>query len=45
MAERYPIYALADITVQSRDVPHDTMCDDVIAAVIAHFDRLTETSP
>ena len=23
MAERYPIYAEADITVESRDVPHD----------------------
>ncbi|MDR3497414.1 MAG: shikimate kinase [Ancalomicrobiaceae bacterium] len=45
IAERYPIYALADVTVQSRDVAHDIMCDDMIAALIAHFDRQKETKP
>ena len=29
---REPIYAQADITVQSRDVPHDTIVDEIIAA-------------
>ena len=27
---RYPVYALADITVQSRDVPHDKIVDEII---------------
>ena len=29
--ERYPIYALADVTVVSRDGPHDAVVDDIIA--------------
>jgi shikimate kinase len=33
MTKRYPIYAGADITVTSREVPHDAMADDVIAAL------------
>ncbi|HEY8594639.1 MAG TPA: shikimate kinase [Devosiaceae bacterium] len=32
---RYPVYALADITVVSRDEPHDLIAADVIAAVDA----------
>lgn len=31
--ERYPIYATADITVESRDVPHETIVGEVIAAL------------
>lgn len=34
--ERYPIYAEADITVSSRDVPQDVVAQDVIDAVL-HF--------
>jgi shikimate kinase len=30
MAERYPVYAQSDVTVQSRDVPHDTVVDEII---------------
>ena len=30
---RYPIYAEADLTVQSRDVPHDVMAGEVIDAL------------
>lgn len=37
MAARYPIYGLADITVLSRDVPHDTVVADLIAALAAHL--------
>ncbi len=33
MLERNPIYALADLTVQSRDVPHDRIVDDILAAL------------
>jgi shikimate kinase len=33
---RYPIYALADITVESRDLPHDVMVFEIIEALAAH---------
>lgn len=36
MAKRYPVYASADITVESRDVPHDTIVAEIIAAVAEH---------
>lgn len=35
MDERYPIYAQADITVESRDVAHDIIVTDVIDALRA----------
>jgi shikimate kinase len=34
---REPVYALADITVQSRDEPHDTIVDEIIAEVPKHL--------
>jgi shikimate kinase len=37
LAKREPIYAEADITVLSRDVAHDNVLDDVIAALEAHL--------
>ncbi len=33
MDKRYPVYAEADITVESRDVPHDVIVNEVIAAL------------
>jgi shikimate kinase len=33
---RYPVYAEADITVESRDVPHDTIVSEIISAVANH---------
>lgn len=33
MAERYPVYAEADIVVESRDTPHDVVVDEIIAAL------------
>lgn len=33
IAVRYPVYALANITVKTRDVPHDLVVDDVIDAL------------
>ena len=33
MAERYPIYAEADITVESRDVPHEVIVSAVVDAL------------
>lgn len=37
IAERYPIYADAHVTVLSRDVPQDVVAADVIEAVLAHL--------
>ncbi|KFC66045.1 Shikimate kinase [Devosia sp. LC5] len=37
IAERYPIYADAHVTVLSRDVPQDVVAGDVIEAVLAHL--------
>ena len=31
--QRYPIYALADLTVQSREVPHDKIVDEIVDAL------------
>jgi len=33
MQERYPVYAEADITVESRDVPHEVIVYDVLEAL------------
>jgi shikimate kinase len=35
MAERNPVYAQADITVESREVPHEVIVGDVIDALAA----------
>lgn len=37
IADRYPIYAEADITVMSRDVPQDSVAADVVSAVLDHL--------
>jgi shikimate kinase len=39
IAERYPIYAEADLTVVSRDVPQDNVAGDVITALLDHFKK------
>ena len=31
--ERYPVYAGADLTVESREVPHDTIVDEIVAGL------------
>lgn len=38
MAERDPTYGLADITVHSRDVPHDSVVADLISALDTYLD-------
>jgi shikimate kinase len=35
--QRYPIYAEADLTVQSRDVAHEVIVDDIVNALRARF--------
>jgi len=42
--ERYPVYAHADITVLSRDVPHDTIVAEIISALIDKLATTTGTS-
>jgi len=45
MDARYPIYAEADVTVVTRDVPQDQVANDVIDALVAHFaPSTTETA-
>ena len=34
---REPIYALSDIVVQSRDEPHDTIVDEIVATLPKHL--------
>jgi shikimate kinase len=36
--ERNPVYAEAAVTVHSREVPHDTMVDEVVDALALHLD-------
>jgi shikimate kinase len=35
--ERYPVYALADIMIDSRDVLHDVIVDELIVALARHL--------
>lgn len=37
--ERYPIYAEADITVLSRDVPQEVVASDIVEAVFAYLEQ------
>lgn len=34
---REPVYALADLIIQSRDVPHETVVADIVAALARRF--------
>ncbi len=35
MAERYPVYEQAAVTIQSREVPHDKIVDEIVSALAA----------
>ncbi|MTH98100.1 shikimate kinase [Roseibium sp. RKSG952] len=37
LEKRNPVYALAEMEVHSRDVPHETVVDDIIAALEANL--------
>jgi shikimate kinase len=39
IAERYPVYAEAAIHIQSRDIAHDAVIDDILAALADHLER------
>jgi shikimate kinase len=48
MVARYPIYAMADITVESRDLPHETVVGEIIDALTKHpllTSRVTHSEP
>jgi shikimate kinase len=42
---RYPIYAEADVTVVSRDIPQDQVASEVIEAIIDRLGVGSETAP
>lgn len=42
MDQRYPVYAEADVTVLSRDVPQDQVANEVIDALLAHLSQKVE---
>jgi shikimate kinase len=45
MAERYPVYALADVTILSRDVPHDMVVDEIIQVLRHRLQAGSEAIP
>ena len=46
IAERHPTYAEADIHVQSRDVAHEVVIDDILTALADHLGReVSEKAP
>ncbi len=46
MEQRYPVYALADLTIDSRDVMHDVIVDELVGALFARFTSCqTEPAP
>ncbi len=45
LAVREPVYQLADITICSRDVPHDKVVDDCMEALQAFFRAAAEAAP
>ena len=43
--ERYPVYALADITIESRDVSHEVIVDELVEALANHFSVARSEQP
>ena len=44
MAQRYPVYASADLTVQTRDERREVIADEVLAAIDAHLAATEKTA-
>jgi shikimate kinase len=44
MDERYPVYAQSDVTVWSRDVPHETVVLDVVSALETYLGLASKTA-
>jgi shikimate kinase len=45
IAERYPIYAEADVEVQSRDVAHDKIVEEIVSALTERAATMDEAPP
>jgi shikimate kinase len=45
IAERYPIYQLADLTIQSREVPHDKIVEEIVTALASHMGIAAAAAP
>jgi len=45
MALRYPVYAQADLTVETREVPHDVIVGELIDALAASLEAASLASP
>jgi shikimate kinase len=45
MTERYPVYATADVTIESRDVSHDVIAGEIIAALSRRVGDAAATTP
>lgn len=43
--ERYPTYALAHLTVYSRDVPHEAVVEEILDTLDRHFAAQSEVQP
>ncbi|MBN9049104.1 MAG: shikimate kinase [Rhizobiales bacterium] len=39
LPEREPVYAQADLIVQSREEPHEVIVDEVVTALMTHLDK------
>jgi shikimate kinase len=45
IGERHPTYQTADITIASRDVPHEKIVDECVAALHEHLFRAADAAP
>jgi shikimate kinase len=41
---RYPVYALADVTVHSREVPHEKIVEEIVSALAGHLGLPSEAA-
>jgi shikimate kinase len=42
---RYPVYELADLTVQSREVPHERIVEEIVSELAGHLGVARATPP
>ncbi|MEO4000654.1 shikimate kinase [Mesorhizobium sp. CAU 1732] len=44
MQDRYPVYALADVTVETRDTKREIIADEALQALGDHLERITSAA-
>ena len=44
MTTRYPVYAQADIPVESRDVPHEVIVAEIVESLGQHLGATSEVA-